>query len=100
MTHCPRGECFPQAQDSAGSSNLNGEYWIGIIFHAIHFSSMSTDASPTFETARAEFAEVVFVHLELLQRRRQCRDAGELVAVKVQLLQKGQVLEDTPRKEG
>lgn len=59
---------------------------------------MYTDTSPTFETERGERTEFVVVNLELLQRWRQFWNPGELVAIQVQLLQKGQVLHDKQQK--
>lgn len=59
---------------------------------------MYTDTSPTFETERGECTEFVVVNLELLQRWRQFWNPGELVAIQVQLLQKGQVLHDKQQK--
>lgn len=44
---------------------------------------------------KGECTELVAVHLELLQRRRQHWDPGELVVIEVQLLQRGQALRDT-----
>lgn len=48
---------------------------------------------------KGECTELVAVHLELLQRRRQHWDPGELVVIEVQLLQRGQALRDTQQKQ-
>lgn len=45
------------------------------------YSSTYTDTSPTFETVGGECTELVIVHLEHLQRWRQCGDPGNLVAI-------------------
>lgn len=56
------------------------------------------DTSRTFKTAKGKRTELVMVHPEHFQRRRQRRDRGNLVAVEVQLVQKGQVLHDTEQR--
>lgn len=53
----------------------------------------------TFETVRGDGTEIVVVNLEFLQRWWQQRDLGKLVVIKVQFLQKSQVLHDTQQKE-
>lgn len=47
----------------------------------------------TCETVRTERAELVIVHLEDFQGRRKCWDVAEPVVVQIQLLQKGQILD-------
>ena len=67
-----------------------------ILREAFYFSVLYT--TPTFETVRCECSELVAVHLELCERQWQRWDPGELVAIQVKFLQKGQVLHDTQPK--
>lgn len=47
----------------------------------------------TCETVRTQSAELVVVHLEDFQGWRKCWDLAELVVAQIQLLQKGQILD-------
>lgn len=97
-THWPHGECSHSAPDSTGSSDLEENNRMRSFMQS--YTSTYTDTSPTFKTVGGECTELVIVHLEHLQRWRQCGDPGNLVAIEVQVLQRGQVLHDTQQTRG